>query len=207
MIKQDNFAEKAAAWDEDPKKIAMTNRYVDEVLKHIEVQPDWKTLEIGAGTGLVGLQFLPKVKSVVFEDTSEAMLEILQRKLSSEEKQKSTVFLGEITDYKENDIDFVISAMAFHHIEDTDAMLKHLYSIVKPYGIVAIADVRTEDGSFHQFQPIAHKGFDTDALSLQFLSAGFSVKSVHTYNILKRERTPGIFSEYEQFLLVAKKES
>lgn len=207
MITEDTFAERAQAWDEDPQKIKMTKCYVDEVLKLVDIQADWKLLEVGAGTGLVGLQFLPKVKSVVFEDTSEAMLEILQRKLSSEEKQKSTVFLGEVTDYNENDIDFVISAMAFHHIENIDETIKHLYSIVKPNGIVAIADIRTEDGSFHQFQPIAHKGFDTDALSLQFLSAGFSVKSVHTYNNLKRERTPGIFSEYEQFLLIAKKES
>ncbi len=207
MTKQDNFAEKAAAWDEDPKKIAMTNRYVDEVLKHVELQPDWKLMEIGAGTGLVGLQFLPKVGTIVFEDTSEAMLGILEKKLSDDTKKKAHLFLGEVTDYKSNDIDLVISAMAFHHIEDINALLEHIYTILRPDGIVAIADVRTEDGSFHQFQPIAHKGFDTDALSLQFLSAGFSVKSVHTYNNLKRERTPGIFSEYEQFLLIAKKES
>ena len=207
MTKTDNFAEKAAAWDEDPKKIAMTNRYVKEVLKFVDFQPDWKVLEIGAGTGLVGLQILPKVKSVVFEDTSEAMLNILKQKLTPEENKKTEIFHGEVTDYKENNIDVVISAMAFHHIEDIDALLKHIHSIVKPNGIVAIADVRTEDGSFHHFQPIPHKGFDTDALSLQFFSAGFSVKSVHTYNILQRERAPGIISEYEQFLLIAKKES
>ena len=173
-MKQDNFAEKAAVWDEDPKKIAMTNRYVEEVLKQIDIQKDWKVLEVGAGTGLVGLQFLPKVKSVVFEDTSEAMLGILVKKLENEDKQKGQIFLGEVTDYKESDIDLVISSMAFHHIEDTSALLQHLYTIIKPGGIIAIADVRTEDGSFHHFQPIPHKGFDTDALSLQFFSAGFS---------------------------------
>lgn len=204
-MKQDNFAEKAAVWDEDPKKIAMTNRYVEEVLKQIDIQKDWKVLEVGAGTGLVGLQFLPKVKSVVFEDTSEAMLGILEKKLENEDKQKGQIFLGEVTDYKESDIDLVISSMAFHHIEDTSALLQHLYTIIKPGGIIAIADVRTEDGSFHHFQPIPHKGFDTDTLSLQFFSAGFSVKSVHTYNTLKRERTPGVFADYEQFLLIAEK--
>lgn len=206
MTNQDSFAERAAAWDEDPKKIEMTKRYVDEVLKHVDIQEDWKVLEVGAGTGLVGIQFVPKVKSVVFEDTSEAMLGVLKKKLSPEEKEKSTIFLGEVTDYKENNVDLVISAMAFHHIQDINGTLNHLHSIVKPGGLLAIADVRTEDGSFHRFQPIPHKGFDTDALSAQFAKAGFTVKSVHTYNILNRERTPGIFSDYEQFLLIAKKE-
>jgi len=206
MIKQDNFAEKAVTWDEDPKKIAMTNRYVQEVLKHIEIRKEWKVLEVGAGTGLVGIQFLPKVQSVVFEDTSEAMLGILQSKLTSEEKEKAAILLGEVDEYKKNDIDLVISAMAFHHIEDIDALLRHLFTILKPNGIVAIADIRTEDGSFHQFQPIPHNGFDTDTLSVQFFEAGFAVKSVQTYNVLKRESIPGVFIEYEQFLFIAQKE-
>jgi ubiquinone/menaquinone biosynthesis C-methylase UbiE len=206
MINKDSFAERATTWDEDPKKIEMTKRYVDEVLKHVDVQKDWKMLEIGAGTGLVGIQFLPRIKSMVFEDTSEAMLGVLKQKLSSEEKEKSHIFLGEVTELVENGIDFAVSLMVFHHIEDIESVLNHLFLILKPNGVVAIADVRTEDGSFHRFQPIPHKGFDTDALATQFEKAGFSVKSVHTYNTLKREREPGIISDYEQFLIIAKKE-
>jgi hypothetical protein len=69
--------------------------------------------------------------------------------------------------------------------------------------LVAIGDIRTEDGSFHRFEPIPHKGFDTDKLTKQFESAGFSVQSADTYNVMKRERTPGLVTEYEQFLLIA----
>ena len=207
MGKTDNFAEKAAEWDEDPKKIAMTNRYVEEVLKFVDIQPDWKMMEIGTGTGLVGLQLLPKVKSAVLEDTSESMLSMLKQKLTSAEKEKAEVFFGEVTDYQTKDIDLVVSTMAFHHIEDIDATLKHLFNIIKPNGVIVIGDIRTEDGSFHRFQPIPHKGFDTDKLSASFENTGFKVKNVHTYNILKREREQGVISEYEQFLLLAYKES
>lgn len=206
MAKTDNFAEKAAVWDEDPRKIEMTNRYVEEVLKFVDIKPDWKMLEIGTGTGLVGLQLLPKVKSAVLEDTSESMLSKLKQKLTSIEKEKTEILEDEVTKYQGNDIDFVVSAMAFHHIDNIATTLKHLFSVLKPNGTIAIADIRTEDGSFHHFQPVPHKGFDTDKLSAEFENAGFKLSNVHTYNILKRERLPGVISEYEQFLLIAKKE-
>lgn len=53
------------------------------MLRHIDPQPHWKALEIGAGTGLVGLQIADKVGHIVFEDTSAAMLEVLEQKLNN----------------------------------------------------------------------------------------------------------------------------
>jgi len=54
----DNFAHRAADWDQ-PSKIDMTNIFVNELLKNIAFDKQWTALEIGAGTGLVGLQILP----------------------------------------------------------------------------------------------------------------------------------------------------
>ncbi len=198
----DNFAHRAAEWD-SPEKIKMTDTYVAAVLNAIEPQKTWNTLEIGSGTGLVGLQILPKVNKVVFEDTSEAMLGVLKQKLRGDENIE--IVHGEIFDYLNQDIDFVVSSMAFHHIPDIDAALTHLSKITRRGAIVAIGDIRTEDGSFHRFEPIPHKGFDTAELGKQFEKAGFKVISDHTYNLMKRERIPGIISEYEQFLLIAEK--
>jgi len=42
-------------------------------------------------------------------------------------------------------------------------------------------------------------------LSSQFEQAGFDVVSSHTYNVLSRERVKGKISDYEQFMLIAKK--
>jgi hypothetical protein len=68
-----------------------------------------------------------------------------------------------------------------------------------------VGDIRTEDGSFHHFEPIPHKGFDTNELSEKFEKAGFKILSTETYNVLNRERTPGVFTDYEQFMLVAER--
>ena len=198
----DIFANRAAEWDQ-PSKIEMTNIFVEAMLEKVIPQQHWKALEIGAGTGLVGLQILPKIKTVVFEDTSEAMLSVLKQKLSGSEDVE--IVHGEVFDYTHQDIDFVFSCMAFHHITDIDSTLNHLYKITKEGANIVIGDIKTEDGSFHHFEPIPHKGFDTVELSGKFEKAGFKVHSVETYNTLKRERTPGIIGEYEQFILVAEK--
>lgn len=198
----DNFAHRASDWD-SPEKIKMTDTFVKAVLTKVDLQNNWKGLEIGAGTGLVGLQLLPKISTVVFEDTSKAMLDVLRQKLDGTESVE--IVHGEVFDYTAQDIDFVFSCMAFHHIPDIDSALQHLSNICRKGATLAIGDIRTEDGSFHRFEPIPHKGFDTEELSKQFEEAGFNVLSADTYNIMKRERTPGVFTEYEQFLLIAEK--
>ncbi len=198
----DNFAHRAADWD-NPSKIQMTSIFVEALRKKVKMQKIWKALEIGAGTGLVGLQILPYVTSIVFEDTSEAMLEVLKQKLTG--KDSVEILHGEVTDYNKSDIDFVFSCMAFHHIPDIEKTLHHLYKITNAGAIIAIGDIRTEDGSFHHFEPIPHKGFDPEELSEKFRKAGFKVLSAETYNVLERERVPGVIGKYEQFLLTAEK--
>lgn len=199
----DNFAERAATWDA-PSKVEMTRKFVAALAERVVLQKEWKALEIGAGTGLVGLQLLPNLKSVVFEDTSAAMLGVLKEKLNPTDTVE--IVEGEVFAYTKKDIDFVFSCMAFHHIPDIEAAVKHLSSITVQGAIIAVGDIRTEDGSFHHFEPIPHKGFDTDELSLIFEAEGFKIISTDNFNILTRERTPGVMTDYEQFMLIARRE-
>lgn len=198
----DNFAHRAAEWD-SPEKTKMTEIFVAEMLSHVSLNPEWKALEIGAGTGLVGMQIIEKVGSMVFEDTSAAMLEILKQKLDNNDKVE--IVHGEVYDYQKNDIDLAFSCMAFHHIPDIEKTLNHLGNITNTGATIVIGDLRTEDGSFHRFEPIPHKGFDTEVLSKQFQNAGFEIVINKTYHTLVRERTEGNVTNYEQFILIAKK--
>lgn len=198
----DNFAHRANDWDQ-PSKIEMTTIFADALMREITLEKQWKALEIGAGTGLVGLQLLPKLSAVVFEDTSEAMLSVLKQKLTGNEAVE--IVHGEVFAYTKQDIDLVFSCMAFHHIPDIDSTLKHLYNITNEGAKIVVGDLRTEDGSFHRFEAIPHKGFDTDELAAKFTQAGFKVLSTTTYNTLKRERVPGVMSAYDQFMLIATK--
>jgi len=197
----DTFKARAAQWD-NPNKIARTQKFLQEMWLHVKPSSHWKAFEIGTGTGLVGLQVEPLVDKLILEDTSEAMLEVLKNKLSSNSKVE--ILHGELFDYQKADIDFVFSAMAFHHLPDVEKALQHIARITKPGALVAIGDLVTEDGSFHRFEPIPYCGFDTTSLSNQFVQAGFEVKLVKVYNVISRnvdeKRT-----DYEQFILIAKR--
>jgi ubiquinone/menaquinone biosynthesis C-methylase UbiE len=197
----DTFVTRAADWD-SPDKISMTNKFVAELFCHVDPLPTWKALEIGAGTGLVGLQIESFVRKIVLEDTSESMLGVLKQKL--DENSKVEILHGEVTEYKQQDIDLVFSSMAFHHIPDIERTVQHLATITKTGAWVVIGDLVTEDGSFHRFEPIPHRGFDTLVLSKQFAQAGFDVKLVKIYNVISRT-VDSVTTNYELFILIAKR--
>jgi len=94
--------------------------------------------------------------------------------------------------------------MAFHHLNDMEKTLQHIATITKPGAWVVVGDLVTEDGSFHNFEPIPYCGFKTSVLSKQFVKAGFDVKLAKIYNVITRitdEKT----TNYEQFMLIAKR--
>jgi len=198
----DTFISKAADWD-SPDKINMTKKFADELILRINLLPTWKALEIGTGTGLVGLQIEPFVHKVVLEDTSASMLQVLKQKL--DENSQVEILNGEVTDYLSQDIDLIFSNMAFHHITDIEKTLKHLASITKVNAWVVIGDLVTEDGSFHRFEPIPHCGFDIDVLSKQFVQAGFEVKSINIFNVISRT-VDAVTTHYDQFMLIAQRQ-
>jgi len=199
----DKFAHKAADWDQ-PAKIKMAEIFVQKMLATVKPEKGWKALEIGAGTGLIGLRLLPLVDSVVFEDTSGAMLNVLRSKLKGGERVE--IVFGELFGYIKRDIDFVFSNMAFHHIPDIGMVLDHLGKITNPGATVVIGDLIKEDGSFHKFESIPHNGFHPDEIKSIFDANGFKTESFEIYNKIEREPTPGNFREYQQFILTAKKQ-
>jgi len=198
---KDTFITKASDWD-SPERISMTKKFVDELLMHVSPLSTWKALEIGAGTGLIGLQIEPFVSKVVFEDTSESMLNVLKQKLNDD--IKAEILHGEVFEYKQRDIDLIFSSMAFHHITNIEKTLQHLAMITKTGAWVVVGDLETEDGSFHGFEPVPHLGFDTSILSEQFRQNGFDVKSVNIYNTISK-RIDSITMNYEQFILIAQR--
>jgi ubiquinone/menaquinone biosynthesis C-methylase UbiE len=61
----------------------------------------------------------------------------------------------------DREFDGIISSMTIHHLEDTAALLSKLYTMLNDGGFVAIADLDSEDGSFHSDNTgVFHYGFD-----------------------------------------------
>jgi 2-polyprenyl-3-methyl-5-hydroxy-6-metoxy-1,4-benzoquinol methylase len=75
----------------------------------------------------------------------------------------------------EERFDAVVSAMALHHVEDTEALAACFAEHLKPGGLLALADLDSEDGSFHSpgTEGVFHHGFDRVELKSTLEAAGF----------------------------------
>jgi tRNA (cmo5U34)-methyltransferase len=95
--------------------------------------------------------------------------------------------------------------MVLHHIKDIRSIFGKFYQMLLPEGILAIADLYTEDGSFHGEGVDVHLGFDPEQLKTILLAVGF--KNVHfeeCYTV-KREASGEIAKQFPIFLLTASK--
>ena len=96
--------------------------------------------------------------------------------------------------------DVIISAMAMHHVEDTDNLIKSFASHLEPQGQVALADLDSEDGTFHpeDVEGVYHHGFDRDALKAILEQNGFTDVAFTTAHTVNKEG-----KDYPVFLVTA----
>jgi len=88
-----------------------------------------------------------------------------------------------------------------HHVDDYEAIIYTFYSMLNQEGYLAIADLYSEDGSFHGPDVKVHLGFDPEKLTEIFRNAGF--KNIKYKTVFEVKRESGI--KYPVFLLVGQK--
>jgi hypothetical protein len=74
--------------------------------------------------------------------------------------------------------------MTLHHIPDTAAILARLRAVLREPGWLAVADLDTEDGSFHGAGFDGHLGFDRDRLGALARAAGFATVAFSTAHVM-----------------------
>jgi 2-polyprenyl-3-methyl-5-hydroxy-6-metoxy-1,4-benzoquinol methylase len=89
--------------------------------------------------------------------------------------------------------------MAMHHVEDTDRLLDRLTELLNPGGWIALADLDSEDGSFHQdAEGFIHHGFDRETLIEKLKDCGLEDIKTRTAHTIRKEN-----GDYPVFLLTA----
>jgi predicted TPR repeat methyltransferase len=170
----DLFHDKAADWDTRPFPLQISDGVNRAILANVPLDPSLVVMDFGAGTGLVGGRLAPHVAHLHAVDISEAMLAQLAAK--PELQGRVTVHCQDLlTAPLDLQVDLVVSAMAMHHVEDTAGLCRALYAHLRPGGRIALADLDTEDGTFHPpgMAGVFHAGFDRDALGALLTAAGF----------------------------------
>ncbi len=191
----DLFKEKAEGWDKRPMSQIISEGVGQALLDHVEFSSGQRVMDFGAGTGLICATVAPRVQQVVAVDVSAAMLEKLKQKSQLQGKVE-TVCQDIIEQPLSEQFDLIISAMALHHVEDTDTLLLRFAEHLLPNGTIALADLDREDGSFHppHVEGVYHDGFEREQLERKLESAGFAeIKFVTVLEINKEERSYPVF--------------
>ena len=89
-----------------------------------------------------------------------------------------------------------ISLLVLHHVANTAAALAAIRGLLRPSGRIALADLDTEDGTFHDAhsEGIHHLGFDRNVLGDLARAAGFvDVEFLTAIEIVEGERRFPVF--------------
>lgn len=193
-----DFDSRAAQWDNLPRRVVLANAIVDTIRQEVSLQPGMRMLDYGAGTGLVTLGLLPFVQEAVAVDSSQGMLEQLRIKAGEAGiNNLQTVFIDlEQEWHLPGNIDLLVSSMTMHHVPDVTSLLKHFREIMNTGGLLCIADLEQEDGSFHDDSTgIPHKGFTIQEMEGFFDKAGF--KAIRTVPVMSvQKEREGKLQEY-----------
>lgn len=202
------FDIQAAQWDNNPTRVELARAVGLKIRAAVPIQPHWRALDYGAGTGLVTLHLQPHLKSITAVDVSSGMLETLGKKLAvAEIRNVQTRFWNlENEAFPETGFDLVVSSMTLHHIKDVPKVFKNFAALLKPGGWLAVADLDSEDGSFHgQVPDVFHQGFNRQQIVDWLQVTGFKAVSLSDAHRIEKTDSTGVIRSYGVFLAVGMK--
>ncbi len=193
----DHFKDRAKEWDKGGIRVNGAKVIADSIKAKFLLDSTMNIMDFGVGTGLLGFEIAKDVQRVVGIDTSSKMLEKLQ------EKNNPALHIEPLNqDIVKNPIDEkfdgIISSMTLHHVEDLELFFKTIYKNLNDGGFIAIADLESEDGTFHSDNTgVFHFGFDGDTLCKIVKECGFhnvEFKNINTINKPHKNFTVSLLS-------------
>jgi ubiquinone/menaquinone biosynthesis C-methylase UbiE len=196
------FDARAREWDKDKMHMERSVAIAAGLEEMIPINHSMKALEYGAGTGILSFLLKDRFSEITLMDNSQEMINVF---LEKTEYHQTGHILPMWIDLEHNEFDgrfdIIYNQMVLHHVGGVPEMLHKFYELLNPGGYLAIADLYSEDGSFHGIDVKVHWGFDPEALTVMLKNAGFKTVTHKTCFEIRRES--GI--DYPIFLLVAQK--
>ncbi|WP_321778613.1 class I SAM-dependent methyltransferase [Sulfurimonas sp.] len=199
MIK-DHFENRASDWDQETRRTNGAKKIADAISKNMNLTSNMDILDFGVGTGLLGFEIAKNVRQVYGVDTSASMLEKLKAK-NTPELNIQTFCQDIVKEPLNQKFDGLVSSMTLHHVKNLELFFKTIYKNLKDNGFIAIADLQSEDGSFHSDNAgVFHFGFNEKELSDIIEKAGFTQVKFEDINTISKPH-----KDFGVFLLTAKK--
>jgi tRNA (cmo5U34)-methyltransferase len=201
------FDRVAAEWDSNPGRVALAKAVADAIRTAVPLRPDMNAMDFGAGTGLVTLGLLPYVDRLTAVDASGEMLRVLDEKLKALKVGNVHTMLCEIgmTPLPVAEFDLIVSSMVLHHIPDVPETLHRLRPCLRSGGWIALADLDSEDGTFHSDSTgVYHHGLDREEVCRWLLDARFTDATSREAHRMVRSSPDGQTRQYPVFLVTGR---
>jgi tRNA (cmo5U34)-methyltransferase len=206
---ENRFDTAAINWDNEKRRIELA-KAISSRIALLPLHAGMRAMEYGCGTGLVGLDLAGRLASLVAADSSPGMLESIKAKINDMGIRNVFPRLLDLhrDDCEQEVFDLIFSAMTLHHLTDVGSILGKIYHCLKPGGIIALADLDEEDGSFHQDNPegVMHHGFNRKKLAGDLERLGFTAVQASTVHTIRKKNSQGDERSFPVFLMAAKKE-
>jgi len=201
------FDLKAAEWDQNPIIWERAEAIAKEIKRLIPLNRKMNALEFGAGTGVTSFILKDTLKEITMMDNSSEMVKMMDQKISAfgAKNLKTINFNLERDDFKGAKYDLIFNQMVLHHITDIENIILKFYNLLNPGGYLAIADLYSEDGSFHGEGFTGHKGFDPAELSRLLLKPGFENITQRQCFVINKKISDTKTKQFDVFLLIAQR--
>ncbi|MFA8437120.1 MAG: class I SAM-dependent methyltransferase [Marinifilaceae bacterium] len=207
MTKTSNrFDTEALKWDQKPMHVERATAVAKQLLKQVEPTENCDALEFGCGTGLLGFTLLSHLGRLTFCDISQPMLNQVKEKIDGWKLSNATTIQANLSEkpLKGKKYDLIFSLMTLHHIADLERTIRNLTEMLQPGGILCIADLNEDDGSYHLNQHTEHHGINQEMLKALFLKYGLKQVEASVPYIIQKN-LEGTSHEYPVFLMSGRK--
>lgn len=134
-----NFSKSAANYDDGVMGKA-SRRFYNLMLREVKIESDAKVLDVGCGTGALLKMLAVKTEFDGYgTDLEENMIAQARKKCP---QMNFTLASCDELPYEGETFDCIVNCMAFHHFSNRDGFAREVARIMKPGGVIYIADPR-----------------------------------------------------------------
>ena len=134
------FDEVAGRWD-GMREVFFSEAVRQRAISAADVRAGAVAADIGAGSGFVTEGLLARGLRVIAVDQSEAMLEQIERKLSTADNLDCRVGEAEQLPIENEAVDYVFANMYLHHVDSPPRAISEMARVLKAGGTVVLTDL------------------------------------------------------------------
>lgn len=157
---------------ENAERVQMAKVSADAIKEYLIDTKSKDAIDFGCGTGLVGMDLLNEFRSMLFLDTSQNMLKIVEQKISDANAQNASTLCFDLETSATPAIraDYIFMVNVLLHIQDFEPVLATLYDILNAEGHLLIVDFNKND---QVVSDLVHNGFDQEQLKVIMSKIGY----------------------------------